>query len=397
MNNAEVLQKEKFKNSAILIVDDDQINLLILKEILSSDGFTDIMLALSAKEALIILERRPVDLVIIDIVMPEMDGLELCKKIRAKEATANIPIIVQTAKNGMHAKAFEAGATDFIEKPIKKEELTVRAKVHLQNTKLVNELRVYRRQMTQELRQAQMMQQLLLPSKKNLTDIAEEKKFNLLCHHHALLILGGDFWGCWSPSEHELCLYIVDISGHGISAALNAFRLHTLIDEGKVMYSQEPGMFLGYLNKRLHTFFAKGQFATMFYAVIDKQQKVIRYAVAASTEPFIYRSATKTVEALEQKGYPLGVIEEAQFSTHQTDFKPNDALLLYSDALVETESKSGKMLDGDEIKKIFSAGMDASDGTITSFFNRFVKYYYDHFAEKLFDDLSIVVCHYDDK
>jgi diguanylate cyclase (GGDEF)-like protein len=121
---------------SILVVDDLPDNLNLIKTILQADGYTDILMAHSAHEAFDYLgitdDRRRgatnIDAILMDIMMPGIDGIEACNLIRAKERLRNIPIIIVTAKtdaNDLQA-AFAAGAVDYVKKPFNKVELLVR-------------------------------------------------------------------------------------------------------------------------------------------------------------------------------------------------------------------------------------------------------------------------------
>ncbi len=381
-----------YENSHILLVDDDQVNLLILQEFLALEGYKNIMTAISAKAALDIIEKLPVDIILLDVMMPVKDGVSFCYELRNNPDTAHLPIIIQTAQKEMLTKAFEAGATDFICKPIDRKELTVRTKILLHNARFVNDLSVYRRRMTNELREAQAMQHMLLPSPSYLKALSTSSQFNLLSHHHALLKIGGDFWGCWQLDERKLAVYMVDISGHGISAALNAFRLHTLIEDGKQAHGLDPSEFLSYLNTRLCSFMRDGQFATMFYGIIDIKSEQIKYAVAATTQAIVIRKQEKKIDFLEQKGYPLGILKEATYKLHKAPFSTGDGLLLYSDALIETPNNNGQYFENQMIESYILSENSLPHENSKEFFNQFVSHYYSQYAKRLNDDLSIVYC-----
>jgi DNA-binding response OmpR family regulator len=118
----------------ILVVDDNQENLKLVNNHLKEWGYK-IALALNAKEALTILENHSIDLVLLDIMMPEIDGLEVCRMMKEKEKTKDIPVIFLTAKTETEyiVKAFKYGGVDYISKPFRKEELFARVKNHLEN------------------------------------------------------------------------------------------------------------------------------------------------------------------------------------------------------------------------------------------------------------------------
>jgi CheY-like chemotaxis protein len=119
--------------SIILVVDDTEQNLSVLGNVLMETGY-EVIPASSGKEALESISEMPPDLILLDIMMPEMDGYEVCKILKADEKTREIPIIFLTAKIETEdiVKAFNMGAVDYVTKPFRKEELLARVKTHLE-------------------------------------------------------------------------------------------------------------------------------------------------------------------------------------------------------------------------------------------------------------------------
>ena len=126
----------------VLIVDDTETNIDILLEIL--DDKYDILVSLDGKGALEILQEESVDLILLDIMMPEMDGYEVCKVLKSQEKTKDIPVIFITAKTDEDSieKAYESGGMDYITKPFKPRELTIRVKTQIKLKDLMNNLEI---------------------------------------------------------------------------------------------------------------------------------------------------------------------------------------------------------------------------------------------------------------
>lgn len=120
------------KEKSILIVDDNKLNIQILSDILKSESYR-IALARSGKMALEFVEMKKPDLILLDIMMPEMDGFEVCRRLKSSSETKNIPIIFISGldKSEDIVKGFEAGAVDYIVKPFQKEVVLARVNTHL--------------------------------------------------------------------------------------------------------------------------------------------------------------------------------------------------------------------------------------------------------------------------
>lgn len=132
---------EKFD---ILVVDDNPINLKLISDIIPTDKY-NIRIAKSGESCLEVFTFAPADLILLDIEMPGISGLEVCKKIRASDNNFNVPIIFLTANNeeSLIAEAFKVGGSDYISKPFSTQELLVRVEsqlnsVRIQNLELVN-------------------------------------------------------------------------------------------------------------------------------------------------------------------------------------------------------------------------------------------------------------------
>ena len=140
---------EDLKQMKILIADDDSTSRNLLKGILEKGGYNKIQLSSSGEEALDLIEKTPPDLILLDIFMPGIEGYEVCRRVRANESTAHIPILMVTGgaveADESIAKSFQAGATDFITKPIRAIELLSRVKASLMikqnHDRLIDELK----------------------------------------------------------------------------------------------------------------------------------------------------------------------------------------------------------------------------------------------------------------
>jgi len=132
---------EKSYKSTILIVDDTETNIRLLAHVVKSKGY-EVMAAFSGKEALTMLSRRKPDLILLDIMMPEMDGFEVCKKIKEDDNFSDIPVIFLSAlsETDSKVKGFKVGGVDYITKPFQREEVLARIGLHIKLTKLQKEL-----------------------------------------------------------------------------------------------------------------------------------------------------------------------------------------------------------------------------------------------------------------
>lgn len=337
-------------NVTILIADDTMLSREIIASYLRADGFTNLVFAKDGEDTLNQVKTHNPDLIILDIIMPKLDGYEVCKALRADPLFADTPIIAQTAleENQGRAQIFDDGATDLILKPLNKSELIARTKIHLENRLLVKQLQAYRERTQSELDLARNMQENLNPAPEHYRGTGFEYGLRISATFQMSSELGGDMWGLVPIDAQRLGIYIVDFAGHGLGAALNTFRLHSLIWSDQVR-DPNPGAYLGNLNRHLKGLLPVGQYATMLYGVIDRSRNTFSYASAACTSPIQGDSTTGNPRYLDGSGVPLGVIRDAQYETREVPFDQNSFLLLYSDALIETTLDDGRFLSDEKL------------------------------------------------
>jgi sigma-B regulation protein RsbU (phosphoserine phosphatase) len=152
--------------------------------------------------------------------------------------------------------------------------------------------------------------------------------------------LGGDLWGISDLGEGRVGVYVVDFAGHGTTAALNTFRLHTLILEFRTMLL-EPARFLKALNMRLAELLSTGDYATMFYGIVDPNSNCLTYAAAGSPPPIIRCGKDLPLISLDSRGLPLGITASADYSNRTSVFGPGAMLYLYSDMLTDVVDEGG--------------------------------------------------------
>lgn len=321
----------------ILIVDDSAMLRTIIASHLRRAGATNLVFAHDGVEALRQCEAETPDLVITDLAMPNMNGFDLCRRLRADPRTADVPILIQTGTEFREDRAasFAAGASDLIAKPIEGAELTARVRVHLDRRALIKSLTEYQRKMAEELALARSMQESLLPERGDIDHLEQRFPLQLTSTYEPSLDLGGDVWGITPLSDTRLRIFIADFTGHGVGSALNTFRLHSFITSGAAD-AEDPAGWLQQLNEFLCTTLQVGQFATMFAAVIDFAANEMRYACASTPPPLLRPGQDGAFRLIDGTGFPIGVTRLARFETHCVPFPPGTSLVLYSDALIET-------------------------------------------------------------
>jgi sigma-B regulation protein RsbU (phosphoserine phosphatase) len=320
---------KKLSDCRVLLVDDAKTNLDILVEGLKSDH--KLSLALNGEMALQIAARTPPDLVLLDIVMPGLDGYEVCRRLRQKPETAEVPVMFLSSLEEVQNKTrgFEVGANDYLTKPF--EMLEVKARVRsLLKAKAYND--AAKEQMASELRVARDIQMGMLPH-----DFAPLEQFFRVSFGAVLepaREVGGDLYGACKVGNERLVVFLGDVSGKGIAASMFMVRAVSL---ARLLAREvaQPERILARLNDELATDNPSGMFVTFLCGVYEVASRRLTLANAGHCRPVLLPSGAEPRWAVRNLGTALGLEPGLQFERTELQLREGDALLLYSDGVSE--------------------------------------------------------------
>ena len=323
----------------ILVVDDDELNIKILRIQLEAQGY-GVLSATSGSKALELMASDPPDLVLLDIQMPRMDGFEVCRRIRADDSTQFVPVVMVTALKDTadRIQSIQAGADDFISKPFDGHEIVARVGSLLRIKEYRDELEAHNARLQAELEMARQVQEILMPQ----NGIVGLAGFEIASHSTPEIEVGGDFFDFWEIQPGRLGLFISDVMGHGVSAALVAVFMKTVVGEIRDRMENDPGRMLTTLNTRFNNTISSQMFmfATAFYAVIDLPSGKISCANAGHPYPLLIHRQRGTCELLCQGfvGKGLGLLADSSYETANYDFDRCGRMLLYTDGAYEARN-----------------------------------------------------------
>ncbi len=338
----------------ILIVDDSGVNRTLLTAILKKAGFA-IAEARSGEEALQqALDFQP-DLVLLDIMMPGMDGYEVCGRLKADERTREIPVIFLSAlaEAADKIKGLEMGGADYVTKPFDKGEVLARVRSQLKIRSLTQrliqtnqELLEKQRRLDEDLKAAAVIQSSLLP-----TRTPYFKNFAMVWRFQPCDLIGGDIFNVCQLDERHLGIYMIDVSGHGVPGAMVTVSVHQLLqpESGYLKKSRADfpyyeivspaevctALDLEYPIERFDKHF------TMVYAVLDTHHGHLRYCNAAHPPPVLLH-ADAGIELLDKVGSIIGLGGMLPFEDDEKQLADGDRLIFYTDGVVECQSKQGE-------------------------------------------------------
>jgi phosphoserine phosphatase RsbU/P len=313
----------------VLIVDDAKTNLDILVEGLKSDH--KLSLALNGETALQIAARTPPDLILLDIVMPGLDGYEVCRRLRQMPETAEVPIMFLSSLEEVQNKTrgFEAGANDYLTKPF--EMLEVKARVRsLLKAKAYSD--AVKEQIASELRVAREIQMGMLPHDFVGVEQAYHVGFGAVLE--PAREVGGDLYGICACGPQRLVIFLGDVSGKGIPASMfmvRAISLARLLSRDIA----EPERILARLNDELSADNPSGMFVTFVCAVFNPTSGLLLLANAGHCRPLLLSTDKPPRWAIENLGTALGFERGLAFECTKLTLQEGDALVFYSDGVSE--------------------------------------------------------------
>lgn len=320
--------------SRVLIVDDDRSSIDILVEALRHEY--KLSVASDAQSALWNIRMSAPDLVLLDIVMPGVDGYEVCRQLRSAPATREIPILFLSALEDIASKAkgFEVGGNDYLTKPFEILEVQARVRSLLKARAYTEAVREH---WASELRIARDIQLKLLPSNLNL--LAQSSGLDVEGLLQPAEGVGGDFYDVLRTTTGQVLFLIGDVSGKGIPAALLMAVTLTVVRMIAVQ-SQQPEVILRWVRDALSVHGTQGFAVTLFCGVFDPSSGRLAYSSAGHPSPALRRDGRAMIWPQEPGhgvGSPLGFV----LSDSSITLRPGDAVLLYTNGVLDAVAPNG--------------------------------------------------------
>jgi len=326
---------QQTQRPTILIVDDTLDNVIILQAIFEREGFVTLSADSGAACRRIAYEQTP-DLILLDVMMPEEDGFETCKKLKSDPATSDIPIIFVTALNDTSHKVggLSIGAVDYITKPFNKEEVLARARLHI---KLSQATRAVVSQQLDKLQQIHDAQEALLTQPQDFPEA------NFAVYYKSFHEAGGDFYDIIRISDSIFGFFVADVSGHDIGSSYATAALKVLLSQNSSSLFT-PQDTIKIINKGLCSFLKDGVHVTASYARLNRVLSQLTVSSCGHVPMIYLHCHTGGAEVIQCTGDILGVFDPVIFEVQVMKTKPGDRIFLYTDGLIEdfSASRSGR-------------------------------------------------------
>jgi phosphoserine phosphatase RsbU/P len=268
---------------------------------------------------------------LLDVMMPVMDGYEVCRRLKANSATQNIPVIFLTGQTGAEdeTRGFEVGAVDYIHKPFSEAVVKARVHTHLMLREAHEQIARQLVEINLELEMARQIQLSILPR-----DTPKIRGLDIVARYLPMASVAGDFYDFIVVDDKRVGILVADVSGHGLPSALIASMLQVALT-AQVIHASAPERVLSGLNRALCGKFERN-FVTAAYVFVDMEKKLMTYAGAGHPPLLFSRKSAGKVSAVSENGLFLGMFPEATYTSVQLPVQAEDRVVLYTDGIPET-------------------------------------------------------------
>jgi sigma-B regulation protein RsbU (phosphoserine phosphatase) len=380
----------------ILIVDAIEQNIDLISRYLTNAGY-NIISATDGPSALLKARMFKPDLILLDILIPQISGFEVCKILKASDDTKYISILIITAIDSADSRnrSFEVGADDFISKSFDNALLLSKIKSLIRIKHLSDELK-HRYSELQEKNDILNFQ--LNVAMQVQRSLIEESNFSLnnvdfISTYLPALDIGGDMYDMLRLDNSKVAVIMSDVSGHGISASLLTAMLKMMF-RSTISATINPSEFLYEMNNKFCNIFTNkliDVYACVFFAVIDTQSKEILCSNAGHTLPIFVNSKENSAQEIDIKGVPIGMLENTQYNSITLSFDNGDLLFFHTDGLGDSLYKNAYDEFLSKLKLLLISVKDMPVKQIISdVLNQFKNA--DESAKYEADDISIIIC-----
>ena len=336
----------------VLAVDDNESNRDMLSRRLLRHGLT-VDVAINGIDALAQLEAKAFDLVLLDIMMPELDGFEVLKRMKASDNLRHIPVVMISALDELESvvRCIEAGAEDYLSKPFNPTLLRARIGACLEKKALRDQEQEYlatiettQKRLKRELDDATTYVRSILPE-------PETKPYPIDWVYTPSTELGGDAFGYhWIDDDH-FAMYLLDVCGHGVGASLLSVAAINVMRNGSIVQTdfRDPAQVLTRLNNMFLMERQNNMYFTLWYGVFQKSTRKLTFSGGGHPPSLLFTPDANApggfaLKELHRGGLPIGALEDVPYGATTVDVPADARLIILCDGTYEIELPEGGML-----------------------------------------------------
>lgn len=340
----------------ILVVDDTEHNRDLLARRLVRQGHT-VATAENGVQALELLRAGNFDLVLLDVMMPEMNGFEMLAYLKADPVLRHIPVIMISALDDIESvvRCIELGAEDYLPKPFNPVLLRARIGACLEKKWLRDQERAYLRAVKQELELGRRIQADFLPAM-----MPQAPGWTIAAAFHPAREVAGDFYDAFELPGGRLGLLIADVCDKGVGAALYMALVRSLIRAFAEQAPAATGETLDVVRltnnyiARHHHHSQPRMFATLFFGVLDRATGVMTYVNGGHPAPVLLGPAGVR-SLLDPTGPALGLVADGVFGLAEAQLAPGETLIAYTDGVTEARAAGGELFGEERLLALLHA------------------------------------------
>ncbi len=280
-------------SAALLVVDDNEDNRYTLTRRLNREGYNNLTTATNGREALERLTAQPFDLVLLDVMMPDMNGYEVLAHVKANASLRDVPIIMISALDETESviRCIELGAEDYLNKPFNPTLLRARVGALLEKKRLRDEVRKNLARLEEEMDAARVLQISMLP--RDFPTCSSEQPVAVHAIMQPAREVGGDLYDCFYSGDRTFCFLVGDVSGKGASAAMFMARTRSLVRITVELWRQwrtdalQPAELLEAVNRELCQNNDERMFVTLFLGLFDTTTGILSFVNAGHPAPHL--------------------------------------------------------------------------------------------------------------
>lgn len=336
----------------VLVADDNATDRMLLSAIVKAEGY-NVITACNGEEAIRVFKEHRPQLVLLDALMPILDGFQVARQIKSLAGETFVPVIFLTAITAADelAKCVDSGGDDFLSKPYNKVILQAKLSALERQRQLHDTMLQQRDQIAGHNAYLLHEQSAAKAVFDRVAHTGSLDSANIKHLISPLAVFNGDVLLAARNPGGSLYVFMGDFTGHGLTAAIGAMPL------ADVFYGMTQKGFLleeviRECNKKLHTVLPPGQFCCATMVDINYHKHSIECWSGGLPPGYVIRSATRKLEAVDSQHLPLGILSPEKFRTQTQSFelKPGDRLLLYTDGLLESRDARGRVFTQEQLE-----------------------------------------------
>jgi sigma-B regulation protein RsbU (phosphoserine phosphatase) len=324
----------------VVVADDDRVTTQIIECALAQIGFRT-RTAHDGQSALREIREHHPDLILLDVSLPDVSGIEICRNLQTEPGLGQVPVIFISGHEELAIKvaSFDAGAVDYITKPLSVREVIARVRTHIRLKRAYESLAELQAQRIQKLAAAQ---EAFMPRPEDIPEAHFGVSFT------QILKAGGDFYDVIPITGDTIDYVVADASGHDLGASFWTAALKTLLSEYASAVNS-PREVLHLVNSALLRILPQGVFFTIIYARLNRPAGQLQLVNAGHPPAVLLRRDSTSPEVLWGEGDVVGAFHDPVFDCRELPVAAGDRLFLYSDGLIDTtdcrEGGVGGLLD----------------------------------------------------